>query len=225
MLRADVADSTRGRNRAIFDGPFGRVYGFYMERERLSRLIAALVWGGDIRPFYASMRAIGETPHGGVIVDAPCGTGVAFRGLRPEQRVRYVALDLSPAMLELARHRASALGLAHIEFLEGDAESLPIEDASVDLFLSYFGLHCMPSPTRAVAETARVLRPGGRLVGGMITRGRTLRHRLLVHPGRGAFGPGGTGAALREWLTSAGLRDVTVKNTGLLAYFDARKPA
>jgi ubiquinone/menaquinone biosynthesis C-methylase UbiE len=208
---------------SLFDGTFGRVYGFYIERERLSRLIAALVWGADIRPFYASMRVIAETPDGGVVVDAPCGGGVAFRGLRPEQEVRYVAVDLSPRMLEQARHRARELGLSQIEFVVGDAQSLPLETGSVDLFLSYFGLHCMPDPARAVGEAARALRPGGRVVGGMITNGPTFRHRLLVHPGRGAFGPGGTVEELREWLTIAGFREVAIESTGLFAYFDARR--
>src|SRR5919109_4698036 len=150
--------TARERNRALFDGPFGRIYGFYIERERLSRLIAATVWGGDVRPFYASMRAIADVPEGGVIVDAPCGAGVAFRGLRQGQRVRYLALDLSPAMLDRARRRAPALGLSQIEFLQGEAGAIPLEDARADLFLSYFGLHCFPDPLAGVAEIARCLK-------------------------------------------------------------------
>ena len=42
---------------------------------------------------------LAEAPDGTVILDVPCGGGVAFRGLRPGQRVRYVAADLSPVML------------------------------------------------------------------------------------------------------------------------------
>ena len=217
------AEGARERNRALFDGAFGGVYGFYIERRRLSRLIAALVWGADIRPFYASMRVIGEVRDGGVIVDVPCGAGVAFRGLRDGQRVRYVALDLSPRMLGRARRRATELGLGQIELVEGDAQSIPIDDGSVDLFLSYWGLHCFPDPARAVAETARCLRPGGRLVGSMITRGRSLRNWLIVRPGRGGFGPGGTSEDLRRWLADARLQDVTVKSSGVLAYFRAMK--
>jgi hypothetical protein len=76
------ADSARARNRALFEGAFGEIYGLYIEQERLSRVIAALMWGADVRPFYASMRVIGEVRDGGVIVDVPCGAGVAFRGIR-----------------------------------------------------------------------------------------------------------------------------------------------
>jgi SAM-dependent methyltransferase len=222
--QAGAAETTRERNRALFDGAFGRAYSFYIERERLSRLIAALVWGGDVRPFYASMSAIDEVSDGGAIVDAPCGAGVAFRGLRPQQRVRYIALDLSTRMLERARRHASDLGLNQIELVEGDALSVPVGDASVDLFLSYFGLHCFPDPGEAVTEMARCLRPGGRVVGGMITRGRTARHRLLVRPGRGGFGPGGTVEDLERWLESAGFGKVTVNASGLFAYFNAERP-
>jgi ubiquinone/menaquinone biosynthesis C-methylase UbiE len=192
-----------------------------MEREHLSRLIAAIVWAGDVRPFYASMRAIADVPEGGVIVDAPCGAGVAFRGLHPRQRVRYLALDLSPAMLERARRRAQEMNLAQIELVKGDAESIPVETASADLFLSYFGLHCLPDPEAGVAEIARCLKPGGRVVGGMITRGDSIRHRLLVHPGRSGWGPGGTVEDLLSWLSEARLEDLAIRESGLFAYFQA----
>jgi ubiquinone/menaquinone biosynthesis C-methylase UbiE len=223
VLHHALADSARERNRALFDGAFGGVYSFYIEREKLSRLIAAVAWGADIRPFYASMRAIGEVRHGGVVVDAPCGAGVAFRGLRRDQRVRYIALDLSQGMLERGRRRASRLGLAQVEPAEGDAQSIPVEAGTVDLFLSYWGLHCFPEPARAVAEIARCLSPGGRVVGSMITRGRSLRHRLLVQPGRGGFGPGGTVDDLRSWLEDARLKQITVESSGLFGYFQAVK--
>jgi SAM-dependent methyltransferase len=221
--RVASAARTRERNRALFDGDFGGLYGFYIARERLARVIASVIWGADVRPFYASMRAIAEVSSGGVIVDAPCGAGVAFRGLGAEQRVRYIALDLSPRMLERARRRASDLGLTQVELVEGDALSVPVEDASVDLFLSYFGLHCFADPELAVTEMARCLRSGGRVVGGMITRGRSARHRLLVRPGHGVFGPGGSAEDLRRWLDDAGLGKATVNASGLLAYFSAER--
>jgi hypothetical protein len=57
----------------------------------------------------------------------------------------------------------------------------------------------------------------------MITRGRTWRQRLLVRPGRGGFGPGGTLEDLRRWLADARLEDITVESSGLFAYFEAVK--
>ena len=50
------------------------------------------MWGGDAKPYYESMRLVGELPAGAVVVDAPCGAGVAFPALSARQKVRYVAL-------------------------------------------------------------------------------------------------------------------------------------
>jgi SAM-dependent methyltransferase len=215
------ADEIRARNRASFDGAFGRVYSFLMEPPWLGRVIAAVYWGGDARPFYESMRAIGELPEGSVVVDAPCGAGVAFAAHSQRQRLRYLAVDLSPLMLERARRRARALGLDQIEFVEGDAERIPLENGSVDLFLSYWGLHCMPHPEAAVREIARCLHRGGRVIGAMICRGPSLRQRLVVRPGTRVFGPGGTVNDLPRWLAAAGLTQTRLEVSGPFAYFEA----
>ena len=222
MGGADTAARTRQRNLKVFEGRFGAAYSFYMGRKPLNRIIARLVWSSDIRPFFASMRAIGEVRDGGTIVDAPCGAGVAFPGLAPDKDVLYLAFDLSPAMLQRARGRA-ALSLRQIQLAEADAESLPVDDASVDLFLSYFGLHCFPHPDAGVREIARCLRPGGRVVGSSIVLGDRLLDRLRVRPGKGAFGPVGSALDLRRWLANAGIESVEVDQRGVFAYFHGRK--
>jgi ubiquinone/menaquinone biosynthesis C-methylase UbiE len=219
-----VADTARERSRRVFGGAFGSVYGAYIRRERLARLIARLAWGSDTRPFYASMAAIGQVADGGTIVDAPCGSGVAFRGIRPGQHVRYLGFDLSPRMIEQARRHAVRLGLHQVELAQADAESLPVEDASADLFLSYFGLHCFPHPDAAVREAARCLRPGGRVVGSTIVLGDRRLGRLRVRPGAGAFGPVGTAADLERWLSDAGVTDVEIDRSGVFAVFSGSKP-
>jgi SAM-dependent methyltransferase len=211
----------QARNRASFDGAFGRAYSYWMERPWLGNAIGVALWGGDAKPFYESMRTIGELPEGAVVVDAPCGAGVAFAALSQRQRLRYLALDLSPLMLERARRRARALGLEQIEFVEGDAERIPLENGSVDLFLSYWGLHCMPHPEAAVREAARCLRRGGRVIGAMICRGPSLRQRLFMRPGTGAFGPGGTVDDLARWIAAAGLTQTRLEVSGAFAYFEA----
>ena len=211
----------RERNLDLFDGPFGRLYAFYMEHEAPSRVIARALWGGDVRPYYESMRRIATVPPGGLIVDAPSGAGVAFRGLAAEHNVRYVAVDLSQNMLSRARATAARRGLDRIEFVRADAAAIPIASGAADLFLSHFGLHCLPDPEAAVREAARCLRPGGHLEGSMIARGPRMRQRMLVRPGVGGFGPGGTVADLCRWLDRAGLREVRVVESGCFAYLSA----
>lgn len=218
-----IGATARERNRRVFDGAFGAVYGAYIRRERLARLIARLVWGSDPRAFYASMAAIGQVADGGTIVDAPCGSGVALRALRPEQRVRYLGFDLSPRMLKRARRYAGRLGLRQVELAEADAETLPLAEASADLFLSYFGLHCFPHPDAAVREAARCLRPGGRVVGGTIVIGERRLDRLRVRPGVGAFGPVGTEADLERWLSDAGVDAIEIHRSGVFAVFSGSK--
>jgi ubiquinone/menaquinone biosynthesis C-methylase UbiE len=219
-----IADTARERNRRVFDGAIGAVYGAYIRRERLARLIAWVLWGSDTRPFYASMAAIGQVADGGTIVDAPCGSGVAFRALGPGHRVRYLGFDLSPRMLDRARRHADRLSLHQVELAEADAESLPIEDASADLFLSYFGLHCFPHPDAAVREAARCLRPGGHLVGSTIVLGNRRLDRLRVRPGAGAFGAVGSEADLEGWLSDAGFAGVEIDRRGVFAVFRGTKP-
>ena len=137
------------------------VYDSVVERERLAGVLGRLIWGTDTSAFYREIARLGEEPDGTVILDVPCGGGVAFRGLRPGQRVRYVAADLSAVMLRRARAEAQRRDLDQIEFIEVDVEALPFEDASFDLCVSYTGLHCFPDPAAAMSEIARVLRPGG----------------------------------------------------------------
>ncbi|MDQ2631494.1 MAG: class I SAM-dependent methyltransferase [Actinomycetota bacterium] len=194
-----------------------------MERPYLSRVLGRVFWGGDTKAYYESMAAIGETADGDTIVDCPCGAGPAFRALEPGRGVRYAAADLSPAMLRRARARAARRGLDGIEFIESKAEELPLEDASADLFLSFWGLHCFPDPAAAVAEIGRVLKPGGRLVGASFVRGPSLRQRLTLRPHRGDFGPMGTEADLLGWLAAANLELTEKSRSGLYMFFEARR--
>lgn len=207
----------------FYASPLGAAYSAYMERPHFSRVLGRVFWGGDTKAYYESMAAIGETTEGGTIVDCPCGAGPAFRALDPGREVRYVAADLSPAMLRRARKQAARRGLRGIEIVESKAEELPLEDASADLFLSFWGLHCFPEPTAAVAEIGRVLKPGGRLVGASFVRGPSLRQRLTLRPHKGDFGPMGTEADLLGWLAAADLELTASKRSGLYMFFEARR--
>jgi ubiquinone/menaquinone biosynthesis C-methylase UbiE len=205
-----------------YASPFGIAFSAYMERPRLSQAIARLAWGGDMKPYYDSMGAIAEVPSGGTIVDCPCGAGPAFRGLSPEAAVRYVAADLSPSMLRRARKRASRRGLTSVELVEANATEIPEPTGSADLFLSYWGLHCFDDPAAALAEAARVLKPGGRLVGtSFVTGTGSARARLLLRPHRGDFGRIGTETEVRQWLRAAGFEVSSARRSGPMLLFEA----
>ena len=202
-------------------------YDSVIEHEQLARVLGWLIWGTDTSLFYRELARVSDEPDGTTILDIPCGGGVAFRGLRPAQRVRYVAADLSPVMLERARMEAKRRDLGQIEFTEADVEALPFETGTFDLCLSYTGLHCFLDPAAGLAEMARVLRPGGMLRGSAVVKGAGLRQDAFVRLARqaGTFGPGGTLAELDSWLAAAGMVEVTTHRNGALAYFSALRSA
>ena len=87
----------------FYASAFGAAYSFYMERPWLARLISRVVWGGDLRSYYASMDVLCEVRKGGMVVDCPCGAGPAFRVVPSGRGLRCVGVDLSPSMLSRAR--------------------------------------------------------------------------------------------------------------------------
>lgn len=109
---------------------------------------------GDSRP-WACGRAAGD------VLEVAVGTG---RNLPfyPDG-TRLTGVDWSPGMLVIARQRAADLG-READLRPGDAQALDFPDSSFDTVLCALGLCAIPDDRRAVAEMARVLRPGGRLL-------------------------------------------------------------
>lgn len=107
------------------------------------------------------------------------GTGLDLPLLPPGHR--YVGLDLTAEMLARARPRAAALDLA---LVQGDSLALPFADARFDVALLHLILAIVPAPARALAETARVLKPGGRvlIVDKFLRRGQRAPLRRLLSP-------------------------------------------
>jgi ubiquinone/menaquinone biosynthesis C-methylase UbiE len=109
---------------------------------------------GDGREWVCS-RASGQ------VLEVAVGTGRNFPFY--PQGVRLTGIDLSPAMLEIARERARELGM-EVALREGDAQELPFPDESFDTVICTLSLCNIPDDRKAVAEMKRVLRPGGRLL-------------------------------------------------------------
>jgi len=95
------------------------------------------------------------------LLDVACGAGNgAIAAAR--RHCEAVGLDYVPALLERARERAAVEGYA-IEFVEGDAQALPFEDASFDYVISTFGAMFAPDQEKTASELLRVCRPGGKI--------------------------------------------------------------
>jgi len=100
-----------------------------------------------------------------VVLDLGCGAGtdllIAAQMTGP--RGRAIGIDMTPAMLDRARASAEAMGLVNVELHEALIESLPIDDASVDLVISNGVIDLVPNKDAVFDEIDRVLAPGGRL--------------------------------------------------------------
>jgi ubiquinone/menaquinone biosynthesis C-methylase UbiE len=97
----------------------------------------------------------------GEVLEIAAGTGRNLRHYPPH--VRLTAIELSPAMLELARREATALG-READLRVGDAQALEFPDESFDTVVCTLSLCTIPDDRAAVAEVRRVLRPGGRFL-------------------------------------------------------------
>ena len=101
-----------------------------------------------------------EIRTGDKVLDVGCGTGVLAREAlrRAGQEGRVVGLDLNEGMLAVAARTEPA-----IEWRQGDAASLPFDDASFDAVVSQFALMCFPERVASLREMWRTLAPAGRL--------------------------------------------------------------
>ena len=141
---------------------------------------------------------------------------------------RLISTDVAPQMLVAARERADELGVANAEFRVMDAQTLDLLDASVDAVVCRWGYMLVEDPARALAETRRVVRPGGRVAFAVwasadenpwaSTIGRVLlAHGLVERPEPDAPGPFRLAdpARLRELVTGAGLELLVLEDVEL----------
>lgn len=135
------------RTRAYFDqlaGKFGRTY----------------VPG---RSWKSLAEALLQLMEPQVIADLGAGEGTLSL-LLARRAQKVIAIDNSPKMVEFGAQLAREHQVPHLEYRLGDLEAPPIESSSVDLALFSQALHHAQHPARAIAEAARILRPGGNLV-------------------------------------------------------------
>jgi len=146
---------------------------------------------------------LGLLDSGWTLGDLGGGTGHTSCTLAPFVR-KVVLVDRSPEMLRSARSRLA--DAANVECRRGDLTALPLQDGELDLALLSLVLHYLPNPADALAEAARVVQPGGRVVVvDLRPHERETYREEMGHRWRG-FEP----KLLLVWLEQAGLRDIVV---------------
>jgi len=110
----------------------------------------------------AMLAALGDAPVGRLI-DIGTGTGRMIELFAPRAETA-LGIDRSSEMLRLARAKLGEQGLANVELRQADLYALPMGDGEADVAIIHHVLHFAQQPGAAIAEAARVLAPGGRLL-------------------------------------------------------------
>ncbi|HKW70697.1 MAG TPA: methyltransferase domain-containing protein [Candidatus Dormibacteraeota bacterium] len=109
--------------------------------------------------------SMGELKSGETVLDIGSGAGfdsiLAARMVGPDGHV--IGVDMTAEMREKAQANASLVGLANVKFIDGLAEKLPLDDASIDVVISNGVINLCPDKLAVYREINRVLKPGGRL--------------------------------------------------------------
>jgi len=134
----------------------------------------------------------------GDVLDVASGDGVLAELLAPHAG-RYVCVDTNPRVVAAARERLRKF--PDVDVIEGDMHALPLEDASFDLAILMHALTYAEKPDQAVMDTARVLRPGGRLLLSSLVQHE---HRAVVEA-YGHANLGFTEQELHHFIAKAGL--------------------
>jgi SAM-dependent methyltransferase len=175
--------------------------------------LAALPDGADLGLGCGDPLAMESLKPGEIVVDLGSGGGVdcflAARRVGPTGRV--IGVDMTPEMVGLAWDNASRGGIANVEFVLGEIESLPVDDATADIVISNCVINLVPDKRRAFAEAFRVTKPGGRLsVSDIVTTGP------LPAPARASM------AAYTACLGGASTRDEYLAAVEAAGYTDVR---
>lgn len=158
----------------------------------------------------AAMIAAVEDLKVGQLLDVGTGTGRVLE-VFADHIERGIGLDLSQQMLDLARSRLDELGHRHCSVRQANAYDLGVDAGSVDVAVLHHVLHYLDDPAASIAEAARTLRPGGRLlvVDFASHSDESMRSDYAHH------WLGFADDEVADWCTTVGLIDVTTKHLTL----------
>jgi arsenite methyltransferase len=214
MFQNDIRDLVRGAYRAIPTGAGRAMAERLYSRQELSEVpVQAVEWAlGVGNPVRYAVLSENEA-----VLDIGCGGGIdtilAARRVGPGGRV--IGLDTLDEMCDRAQAAAQQAGVeGWCRFERGEMEDIPLGDASIDVVISNGVINLSPRKSRALAEIARVLRPGGRLCVSDLTVDEDLPPEVLTSAAAWA---GCISGALSErvftkMLHNAGLTDVEMSN-------------
>jgi SAM-dependent methyltransferase len=148
----------------------------YADEARLRRRAAAFTGQSTIVDSRTPLVAAVVAAQPKRILEVGCGWGELAEWVGRETGAEVVAIDLSPRMVELARE-------CGVDVRVGDVQALPFADGEFDVAIAAWMLYHVPDLDRGIAELARVLRPGGRLVAATNSRVHLLELRELVGSG------------------------------------------
>lgn len=169
--------------------------------------------------------ALAELRAGETVLDLGSGGGidVLLSARRVGPTGKAYGLDMTDEMLELARRNAREAGAENVEFLKGEIEAIPLPDASVDTIISNCVINLSADKRRVLAESFRVLKPGGRFaVSDVVVRGEVpeaVRRSVELWVGcvAGALEEREFATLLRD----AGFEDVEIEPTRVYRVEDA----
>ena len=171
--------------------------------------------------------ALAELKPGEVVLDLGSGGGIDV--LLSARRVgpggKAYGLDMTDEMLALARENQRKAGVENDEFLRGEIENIPLPDNSVDVVISNCVINLSADKRRVLAETFRVLKPGGRFAVSDIVRRRPLPEPVMrsVELWAGCVSGALEENEYRSLLAEVGFRDVGVEPTRIYRAEDARQ--
>jgi SAM-dependent methyltransferase len=180
------------------------------------------LFDAEVRPHNERLRAAAAVRPGEHVLDVGCGTGETTRqAARAAGAGSVLGVDVSAALLEVARRRTEAEGLRNVRYEHADAQVHPFAPASFDVCVSRFGVMFFADPRAAFRNIGQALRPGGRLAA-VVWQGAERNEWASVIRTSLADGPGpappiddspfslGEPVVAERLLTSAGFTDVSL---------------